>query len=412
MTVRRLCFVTTFYPPFGFGGDGIAIQRLAQALARRGHDVTVVHDADAFTVLGGRAVEEPTPDPFGVRVVTLRTRHPLLSTLLTQQTGHPVVNGPALKRLLDDEAFDVVVFNNVSLIGGPGVLRYGGAAARIYLAHEHWLVCPSHVLWRHNRERCEGRECLRCQLHYRRPPQLWRYTNLLDRELAHVDTFVAMSEFSRDKHRQFGFGRAMEVLPYFLPDPPAEPPALEQASPHDRPYVLFVGRLERLKGLDDVIPAFGGYEDADLLVVGDGTHGEALHRLARGNARVRFVGRVPNHQLGSYYRHALALLVPSVGFETFGITLIEGFSHGLPVIARRVGPLPEIVGRSGGGVLFDTPAELVAGLAALQRDPCRRAALGRAGYDAYRQYWCESVVVPRYIALFEDAYARRRARAS
>ena len=412
MSVKRVCFVTTFYPPFAFGGDGIAIQRLAQALARRGYEVTVVHDADAFAVLGGGVVEEPAPDPFGVRIVTLRTRHPLFSTLLTQQTGHPVVNGPALERLLDHDAFDVVVFNNVSLIGGPGVLGYGGDAARIYLAHEHWLVCASHVLWRHNRERCDGRQCIRCQLRYRRPPQLWRHTGLLDRELAHVDTFVAMTEFSRAKHLEFGFSRPMEVLPQFLPDPAVEPVDAEVPSPHGRPYFLFVGRLERVKGLDDVIPAFPESLDADLLVIGEGTHGEALRKLARGHRRVHFLGRVPNHQLGPFYRHALALLVPSMGFETFGVTVIEGFSRGLPVVARRVGPFPELLRQSGAGVLFDTPDELVAALVALERDPCQRAAYARAGYEAYRRYWCESVVVPRYIALFEDACARRRARAS
>ena len=63
-------------------------------------------------------------------------------------------------------------------IGGPGCSRYGGDAVKLYMAHEHWLVCPTHVLWRHGRELCTGRECLRCTLRYQRPPQLWRYTGL------------------------------------------------------------------------------------------------------------------------------------------------------------------------------------------------------------------------------------------
>ncbi len=413
MSPRRLCFVTTFYPPFNFGGDGIGIQRLAQALARRGDDVTVVHDADAFSVLGGRTAETAATDPFGVRIVTLRSRLPMLSTLLTQQTGRPVVNGRRLRQLLDEGTFDVILFNNVSLVGGPRVLGYGRNAARVYLAHEHWLVCPSHVLWRHNREPCAGRQCVRCQLHFRRPPQLWRHTGLLRRELAHLDVIVAMSEFSRDKHREFGLEQPMEVLPYFLPDRQGEPSDdVDEPRPHDRPYFLFVGRLERLKGLDDVIMSFEGYEAADLLVVGEGTHGDALRRLAQGNPRVRFVGRVPNDRVGAYYRHALALIVPSIGFETFGITLIEGFSHRVPVIARRIGPFPEIVRQSGAGLLFETAAELHQALSSLQQDPQRRAALARAGHEAYCRHWCESAVVPRYIEMLEEARARRRARTS
>lgn len=410
MTRRRFCFVTTFYPPASFGGDGVGVQRFARALAKRGYGVTVVHDADAHTALAGdrspRALE--APDPFGVRVVTLRTRIPLVSTFLTQQTGRPVVNGSRLRRLLDDGAFDVILFNNVSLIGGPGLFGYGGGAVKLYLAHEHWLVCPTHVLWRHNREPCDRRECVRCQLHYRRPPQLWRYTGLLERQLAEVDTFIAMSEFSRAKHREFGFPREMEVLPHVLPDPD---PATRHAGvrrPFDRPYFLFVGRLERIKGLDELIDLFLRYDAADLLVIGDGTDGAALRRLARDSPRVHFLGWMPADELGPYYRHAVALVAPSMCFETFGLTLIEAFSCGTPVVARRIGPFPEIVDQAGGGLLFDTPTELAAALRALQNDPARRTALGGAGYDAYLRVWSESAVIPRYLDVVEQAAARRQ----
>src|SRR5262245_35633389 len=130
---------------------------MARALAKRGHEVTVVHDADAFSVLSDDPMpEETAADPYGVRVITLRTRLPLVSAVLTHQIGRPVVNGARLRRILGEGSFDVVNFNNVSLIGGPGLLSYRGDAVKVYVAHEHWLVCPTHVLWRHNRERCDG----------------------------------------------------------------------------------------------------------------------------------------------------------------------------------------------------------------------------------------------------------------
>jgi len=50
-TGLRFCMVTTFYPPYSYGGDGITVQRLATALVRAGHDVTVVHDAGAYAAL-------------------------------------------------------------------------------------------------------------------------------------------------------------------------------------------------------------------------------------------------------------------------------------------------------------------------------------------------------------------------
>jgi glycosyltransferase involved in cell wall biosynthesis len=395
MTPLRFCFVTTFYPPFNFGGDGIAVQRFAQAFARRGHRVTVVHDADAFTVLGGKPQAEPHAAE-GIEIVTLRTALPLVNTLLTHQLGSPVANRRRLEAVLSPGAFDVIFFNNISLAGGPGLLAFGRGALKLYLAHEHWLVCPTHVLWRHNREPCDARQCLRCQLSYRRPPQWWRHTGLLERRLRHVDAFIAFSEFSRQKHREFGFRREMEVLPLFLPY--EDGPAVHER-PHARPYFLFVGRLERLKGLQDVIPAFVAGEGADLVVAGDGAYADELRRLASGSPRVRFAGRLADEELRAFYRHALALIAPSLGFETFGLSVIESFRAGLPVIARRIGPLPEILERSGGGVLFESGAELVDALRLIQADAGQRQAMGQRGCAAFRALWSEEAVVPRYLDL-------------
>ena len=75
MNPLRFCFLTTFYPPYSYGGDGIGIQRLARALAGRGHHVTVVHDVDAYDVLRrdpARPLAEP-PEPPGLHVVRLRS---------------------------------------------------------------------------------------------------------------------------------------------------------------------------------------------------------------------------------------------------------------------------------------------------------------------------------------------------
>ncbi|NJK43419.1 MAG: glycosyltransferase family 4 protein, partial [Pleurocapsa sp. SU_196_0] len=77
--------------------------------------------------------------------------------------------------------------------------------------------------------------------------------------------------------------------------------------------------------------------DTDLVIVGDGDYAETLRAQAADMPRVRFIGRVPNEQLSSWYRHAISLLVPSLCFETFGIILLEAFLQSTPVIARRLG---------------------------------------------------------------------------
>lgn len=396
MSGLRFCMVTTFYPPYNFGGDGMGVQRLSQALVRRGHQVTILQDIDAFNVLSGTPEPTATDQADGVEIVRLRNALKGLSVTLTHQSGRPIFNGRKFRRFFEEREFDIINFHNVSQVGGAGILAYGDGI-KLYMAHEHWLVCPTHVLWRHKREVCTGRECLRCSFHYRRPPQLWRYTDLLRRQISHVDTFIAMSEFSRRKHREFGFERDMEVVNYFLPEKSATAPVAEQPSPHPRPYFLFVGRLERIKGLDEVIPLFRRYQDADLLIVGEGEHRPVLTELAGGISNVKFVGRLAPASLDRYYRHALALIVPSVCFETFGIILIEAFRQATPVLARRIGPFPEIVERGGGGVLFDGPEDLLQSMKLMQNDPQLRPRLSRAGFESFRAHWSESAVIPRYL---------------
>jgi len=389
MTSLKIIMFTTFYPPFSFGGDAVGVQRLARALAAIGHQITVVHDEDAYLSLGGKPSGDADAD--GVTRIGLRSKNGMLSNLLTQQTGRPVVHGKRIQAILDEIQPDIIWHNNASLVGGPGLLSYGDAL-KVYEAHEHWLVCPMHVLWRFNRELCDEKQCLKCTLSYKRPPQLWRSTGLIERSLENIDLLISKSEFSRDKHAEFGLQKEMTPIPYFLPPIDGE----EVVAEHDRPYFLFVGRLEKIKGLQDVFPAFDKYPDADLLILGDGDYSSELKALAKDNPRIKFLGRKPLDELNAYYRGALGLIVPSVCYETFGIILIESFRLGTPVIARRLGPFPEIVETSGGGALFEDEEDLLEAMTALQNDPKKRASQSKAGLQAFQDIWSEGPVLERY----------------
>ena len=389
----KIAMLTTFYPPYNFGGDGIGIQRLSKGLADRGHEITVIHDQDAYLFLNGGVPEPAAADP-RIKVIGLASPLGRLSMLLTHQLGRPVTHARQLSDLLDGGDFDVIWFHNVSLLGGPGVLRYG-KGLKLYEAHEHWLVCETHVLWQDGERPCESRHCLSCTLRHRRPPQPWRRTGLLDREARHVDAFIAKSEFSRDKHHAFGFPREMEVIPYFLPD---DAPQSGAASPHPRPYFLFVGRLEKIKGVQDVIPAFADEDGPDLLIAGTGDYEQTLRDQAQGHPRVKFLGRIPSEALPAYYKHARALIVPSLCYETFGIIIIEAFRTGTPVLARRLGPFPEIIAK-GGGLLFDGTDDLVAAIDSFPANGTYREALSRDARQAFEKHWSDQVVLDQYTNL-------------
>lgn len=400
----KFCFVTTFYPPFSAGGDAVAVQRLARELVKRGNSVTVVHDLDAFATLNRPAlpIEESADD--GIEIVSLQSSIGIASPLIVQQTGRPLTHQKQLKALLNTGRFDVVNYHNASLMGGPGIFALGGSALRVYTAHEHWLVCPTHVLWRYKREVCTGKQCVRCQLVYHRPPQLWRHTGLMEACSRDIDVFIAMSEFSRRKHHEFGFTRAMEVLP---PGGGTPDDSGESRSPHPRPYFFFSGRLEAGKGLQTVLPVLSRFPDLDLLVAGTGSLETELK--LQGNKQVVFLGQLPPHSLAPYYRHAVATIVPSLTYETFGLVIVESLRCGTPVIARDIGPFPDIVTRSGGGILYRGEDDLLAAMHRLSDDPAYTAAMGARGRAAFLNYWQDEVTTGAYLETIQRAMPGARA---
>jgi glycosyltransferase involved in cell wall biosynthesis len=398
------CMVSTFYPPYHFGGDATYLARLVDALARRGHEVDVIHDRDAYHLAHPGEPEGPAPSAAnGVRVHTLSSRARRLSPLITHQTGRPKA---AVRTLLERGAYDVVHFHNASLIGARA-FAYGNAL-KLYTTHEHWLVCPLSLLWKFDREVCTRRACVSCMVRAKRPPQWWRYTGLLERALPHIDTFISPSRFTRDTHRQWGLDLPFEVLPYFVPQPAGDVAA---ERPWPRPYFLFAGRLVHIKGLQTILPIMQAYPDADLLVAGDGPDAPALRALAGDSPRIHFLGAQPYDRLRALYRDAIALIMPSICYEVFGIVLLEAFVERTPVIVRRLGGMPEAVEDSGGGLTYETDAELIDAMRRLQQDRPFRDALGAAGHAAYRRLWSDEPHLDGYFDIISRARERRRRRA-
>ncbi len=126
--------------------------------------------------------------------------------------------------------------------------------------------------------------------------------------------------------------------------------------PCNEPIALFVGRLVHRKGVHVLIRAFERVQrevkEAKLVVAGRGPLRRPLEELARRlGVRAVFLGFVPHEELPSTYRRATVLAMPSLYAEAFGITALEAMASGLPVVASRCGGLAEVVVHGETGLL-------------------------------------------------------------
>src|SRR2546425_11652232 len=132
--------ISIFYPPYSFGGDAVYLSRLPHSLAERGHEVDVVHCIYSYRVSGSKPQEQEFPNHPAVTLHGLKSCWGLLSPLLSQQTGRPLLKTEKLRAILLSKKFDVIHFHNISLFG-PGVLTFffnDTASTEIYTMHEHW----------------------------------------------------------------------------------------------------------------------------------------------------------------------------------------------------------------------------------------------------------------------------------
>lgn len=168
--------------------------------------------------------------------------------------------------------------------------------------------------------------------------------------------------------------------------------------PADSPVLLFVGRIQPLKGPDVAVRALAALRrpDALLLVVGGASGQEGDHEVERLEAlidelgvrdQVRFVPPQPHHILSTYYRAADVVLVPSRS-ESFGLVALEASACGVPVVATAVGGLLTLVehGRNGFLVPDRDPATFAEHLRDLIDHPALAARLGAHGAIGARRY--------------------------
>ncbi len=218
---------------------------------------------------------------------------------------------------------------------------------------------------------------------------------------------VAISSYTAAEVRELA-DVPIDVIPYTtsLPEPPA---AARRPGP-----ILFVGRLVARKGVDRLIGALArlGAESPPLEIVGDGPERAGLEDVARRlgvSGRVVFRGKISAAALQESYARAVVAVLPAVrdargDTEGLGVVLLEAMNHGTPVVASRVGGIPDIVEDGVSGLLVP-PGDEAALADALHRvinDPALADRLGAAGRERVRSEFSWDAITTRWEALYRS----------
>ena len=389
----RFCMVTTYYPPYHFGGDATYVRALSQALVSLGHEVEVMHCVDAYRLKKGNSMPQDVADA-GIIVHRLKSRFGFLSPLITQQTGHPGLKARA-ERTVFARSFDVVHFHNISLVGGPAIIPWSQAPVTLYTLHEHWLLCPTHIFWKNRSRVCDHQTCFTCSLMSGIPPQLWRYTRLIERSVTRADALFAPSEYTAKRHRNAGLKPPIHVLPLYSA---IEPKSMVSPPQRPRPRFLYVGRLTEPKGIGPLLDEFARLPAYDLHVIGDGDLRRKLEQRFIGCRHIRFFGEIAQAELVAAYRDATALIFPSLAPETFGLSIVEAFACGTPAIVRDAGGCREPIDATGGGLVYRTDEELRAALARIVNEPGLRERLALRARDGFLRLYTSTRHIESYLA--------------
>jgi glycosyltransferase involved in cell wall biosynthesis len=410
----RILLISDHYPPF-VGGVQRQTRALARALAARGHEVAVA------TVWQDDLPGHEQPDGFPVwRVRQLRTipgvrgrprrRH--------QAPGPDPVTALALRRVIRRFAPDIV--------HSSGWISYSAAAALLGLrppllvsAREYGFICANASLL-HKGEACSGpspAKCLSCSRWYfglpRGPVAVAAVYGAKPLLRHRADALHSVSRYIGDlvAPEIFGARRGQileEVIPSFRTPQDDDPDDAILARLPAEPFILFVGALRRVKGVEVLLEAYRRLRRAPALVLLGTIEADTPASMPDGALAL---GAASYATVMAAWDRSLFGVMPSLWPEPFGSVVHEAMSRGRAVIGTWPGGHADIIedGRSGLLVRSGDVDGLNAAMQRLLDDPRLRESLGQAAAQRAESFTAE-LVIPRFERLYERVCDRRRER--
>ena len=302
---------------------------------------------------------------------------------------------------------DVVHLHNMQPLVGPRGLEAGRDAGARTVLHLHnvRLFCAIGVASR------DGGPCFRCHHRNTLPglvlncrgslPEAAVYAAALSahqpRVIESVDRFVAPSEYAAAQLAKLGLpADRIDVLAHYLPDEAFA----DSSSAGDGSYALVAGRLSREKGVDTAVRAAAA-SGVPLWIAGEGPQSPELAELAaRHGAPVEMLGRVDRAGMAELLAGAAMMLMPSRYHEFSPYAALEAMASGVPVVASRLGGLPELIGLER-CIAPNEPDVLAQRMRELWEDPELRRREGEALIARAREHHSEERFARELLGLYD-----------
>ncbi|NLF01691.1 MAG: glycosyltransferase family 4 protein [Anaerolineales bacterium] len=325
--------------------------------------------------------------------------------------------GRRIGRALDAFRPDVVhvlnIYHQISPAVLPPITRR--SIPIVQTLNDYKLICPNYLLYTDDGPctRCRGGQYAHALGHRcMQGSRAWSALAALEMTLhkaarvyeRHVAAFIAPSRFVQRTAESFGVPAGQLVhIPYFLFPGDFTPTGGEGS------YAAYVGRLSREKGLGTLVAAMRHASEVPLVLVGEGPLRPELEALATrwGLSNVRFSGYQSGPALTRALSEARFSVLPSEWHEVFGQTITESFAVARPVVATRMGGIPELIDEGLDGSLVEPRAAeaLAERLRALWLAPARAAEMGQAGRRKVAARYDDEAHYARLMALYREVGA-------
>ncbi len=354
----RVLIVHNFHRPNSASGDDAVVKREHQLLKRRGHEVRIFRRENS-EIYRARALQ--------------RLR-------MAAEIPWSRANYLAMRREIKEFQPAIVHFHNFFPLLSPSVYlaAHHEGIPTVQSLHDYRFFCPAAFLFRKGEicRKCPERglhravfhRCLRGSL----PQSLLAAlaTAKARKSLGLITSFIVFSPSSKDRMAEMGIERdRIFVKPHFLlPEEVPTPRATEN-------YFLFAGRLGEEKGLKVLLKAWESL-DLPLKIAGSGPLESLMKDLPPG---ITYCGFLERKRMQDAMSRAYALVVPSLSPETFGLTVMEAYAAGVPVLASTAGALQDLVEHGETGLLFEraNPSDLKEKVRWLRDHPHERERMGR-----------------------------------